>query len=111
MSKLDTGLERAQKRAAAAEVDVRTVSASPVLEYLNGLLEEYRTLDEGQVATYIPELGRADPRWFGGSFGGCDVLRAPRSDERAHRYGVSWAGPSAKDARRRQERRRPRGRN
>jgi glutaminase len=28
-------------------------------------LDEYRSLDEGEVATYIPELGRADPSWFG----------------------------------------------
>ncbi len=41
------------------------VTRSPVLEYLDGLLEEYRGLDEGDVATYMPELGRADPSWFG----------------------------------------------
>ena len=38
---------------------------SPVLEFLESLLEEYRDLDDGEVATYIPELGRADPSWFG----------------------------------------------
>ncbi|HZP29904.1 MAG TPA: glutaminase A [Acidimicrobiia bacterium] len=38
---------------------------SPVLEFLASLHEEYRTLDDGEVATYIPELGRADPSWFG----------------------------------------------
>ncbi|MDQ1430025.1 MAG: glutaminase [Actinomycetota bacterium] len=41
------------------------VTRSPVLEYLGGLLEEYRALDDGEVATYIPELRRADPEWFG----------------------------------------------
>jgi glutaminase len=41
------------------------VTRSPVLEYLGGLLEEYRALNDGEVATYIPELGRADPEWFG----------------------------------------------
>jgi len=38
---------------------------SPVLEYLEGLLDEYQTLDDGHVATYIPELGQADPSRFG----------------------------------------------
>ena len=41
------------------------VQRSPVLEHLRQLLEEYSALDEGEVATYIPELGRADPSWFG----------------------------------------------
>ncbi len=41
------------------------VVVSPVEEFLASLVEEYRTLDEGEVATYIPELGRADPAWFG----------------------------------------------
>lgn len=34
---------------------------SPVLEFLTSLHEEFRTVDDGDVATYIPELGRADP--------------------------------------------------
>jgi len=38
---------------------------SPVLEKLQNLLDELRPLDAGTVATYIPELGRADPNWFG----------------------------------------------
>jgi glutaminase len=59
MTKLDTGFER------ALDLDLRAVSRSPVLEYLGELLEEYRGLDEGEIASYIPELGRADPRWFG----------------------------------------------
>lgn len=35
-----------------------------ILGYLRGLLEEYRGLEDGTVATYIPELGRADPKAF-----------------------------------------------
>ena len=54
-------LEATQDR----ERDLRTVTRSPVLEYLGGLLEEYRGLNDGEVATYIPELGQADPEWFG----------------------------------------------
>jgi len=63
MSRLDTEFERALDPDLA--LDLRTVNRSPVLEYLAGLLEEYRRLDAGEVATYIPELGRADPGWFG----------------------------------------------
>jgi glutaminase len=41
------------------------VQRSPVLEHLQLLLDEYRSLDEGEVATYIPELSQADPSSFG----------------------------------------------
>ena len=60
MTRLDAGFDRALD-----DLDLRAVTRSPVLEYLGRLLDEYRELDEGEVATYIPELGRADPRWFG----------------------------------------------
>jgi glutaminase len=39
--------------------------ASPVLDYLHRLHREYTSLKEGEVATYIPELARANPNWFG----------------------------------------------
>jgi len=38
---------------------------SPVERYLSALHERFRSLEDGVVATYIPELGKADPRWFG----------------------------------------------
>jgi glutaminase len=38
---------------------------SPIVRYLRSLHDRFRTLDEGAVATYIPELAGADPRWFG----------------------------------------------
>jgi glutaminase len=60
MTRLDAGFDRALD-----DLDIRAVTRSPVLEYLGRLLDEYRELDEGEVATYIPELGRADPGWFG----------------------------------------------
>jgi len=41
------------------------VSASPIQGYLDDLLARFRSLDDGQVADYIPELGLADPNWFG----------------------------------------------
>jgi glutaminase len=37
---------------------------SPFESYLTALLDEFRDADAGEVATYIPELGRADPNWF-----------------------------------------------
>jgi glutaminase len=60
MTRLDGGFDRALD-----DLDLRTVTRSPVLDYLQRLLDEYRELEEGAVATYIPELGRADPNWFG----------------------------------------------
>jgi hypothetical protein len=39
-------------------------SASPVLTYLEALRERLMPLRDGNVATYIPELGRADPDAF-----------------------------------------------
>lgn len=38
---------------------------SPIDDYLERLLEDCRSLTDGEVATYIPELGRANPDWFG----------------------------------------------
>jgi glutaminase len=39
--------------------------APPVARYLQGLHERFRDLEAGEVASYIPELTKADPRWFG----------------------------------------------
>jgi glutaminase len=43
---------------------MRTV-ASPLRETLRELHEKFAPLDEGRVASYIPELAKADPKWFG----------------------------------------------
>jgi glutaminase len=40
-------------------------TSSPVLDHLNELRAKYSPLVEGQVATYIPELAKANPEWFG----------------------------------------------
>src|SRR5882724_3086285 len=40
-------------------------SSSPILDYLQELHKTYAGLLEGTVATYIPELAKADPKWFG----------------------------------------------
>jgi glutaminase len=45
---------------------VRTVAMpSPLEEYLADLHRRLADLDHGEVAAYIPELAKADPRWFG----------------------------------------------
>lgn len=41
------------------------VLVSPVAAYLERLRTRYREDAAGEVATYIPELGVADPNWFG----------------------------------------------
>ena len=43
----------------------REIVPSPVDEYLQSLHAEVQDLSDGAVATYIPELSRADPSWFG----------------------------------------------
>src|ERR1041385_4599166 len=39
--------------------------SSPILDHLNQLHEQYAPLTDGNVATYIPELAKANPEWFG----------------------------------------------
>lgn len=39
--------------------------AAPVTSYLERLRSRHTTLVEGAVATYIPELAKANPAWFG----------------------------------------------
>jgi glutaminase len=38
---------------------------SPIQDYLERLHRELASIDDGQVATYIPELAKVDPRRFG----------------------------------------------
>lgn len=40
-------------------------AAAPLREVLNEMHARYATCDAGKVADYIPELARADRRWFG----------------------------------------------
>jgi glutaminase len=42
-----------------------SAAISPVEEYLNKLYRDCRHLSDGAVATYIPELAKANPDWFG----------------------------------------------
>ena len=39
--------------------------SSPLQTYLEGLHAQHLPLRDGAVATYIPELAKADPDWFG----------------------------------------------
>ena len=55
-------------RAASHIADPLTGDApvvSPIHAYLDQLHTKYVALREGDVATYIPELAKADPEWFG----------------------------------------------
>jgi glutaminase len=38
---------------------------SPIQDYLHELHARYAALTDGNVATYIPELAKANPEWFG----------------------------------------------
>ena len=40
-------------------------AASPMRQYLNELHSRYKGVKDGAVASYIPELARANPDWFG----------------------------------------------
>lgn len=53
--------------------------ASPLAGYLARSHDRHRRADDGAVATYIPELGRADPTWFG--------VAAVTLDGRVHQVG------------------------
>ena len=43
----------------------RPAVTSPLQTYLDDLHARHRALNSGEVATYIPELAKADPEWFG----------------------------------------------
>ena len=38
---------------------------SPIQGFVDRLHARHRVLRAGRVATYIPELAKADPEWFG----------------------------------------------
>jgi hypothetical protein len=41
------------------------IAICPIQRLLHALHERFAPRLDGKVATYIPELSRADPRWFG----------------------------------------------
>ena len=42
-----------------------TKHASEIQEIIDSIYDKYKTVDDGEVATYIPELGKANPADFG----------------------------------------------
>ncbi len=42
-----------------------TTATSPLRDTLHEMHAKYESLDDGEVASYIPELAKADPHWFG----------------------------------------------
>jgi glutaminase len=48
-----------------ASVPNQKPGKSPIEEYLKSLHSRHASSTEGQVADYIPELAKADPKWFG----------------------------------------------
>src|SRR5262249_53228124 len=49
----------------AHHMQSNSLCSSPVQDYLDQLHAEFSHLNDGEVATYIPELAKADPNWFG----------------------------------------------
>src|SRR5438132_7552015 len=45
--------------------DLPAEVVSPILDYLRDLHARHTSLRDGAVATYIPELAKANPDWFG----------------------------------------------
>jgi glutaminase len=58
-------LDTEPRRDAKQESRTGALISSPIKDYLAALHEKYAGLDDGQVATYIPELAKANPSWFG----------------------------------------------
>jgi glutaminase len=44
--------------------EARQADASRIQDIIDGIYEKYKNVDEGTVATYIPELGKANPADF-----------------------------------------------
>jgi glutaminase len=49
---------------AIASQEASSDDASRIQQIIDGLYSKYRDVDDGEVATYIPELGKADPNDF-----------------------------------------------
>ncbi|HEU0038418.1 MAG TPA: glutaminase [Verrucomicrobiae bacterium] len=50
---------------AGASAGLKLGCSSPIADYLQQLHHEFAGLGDGKVATYIPELAKADAKWFG----------------------------------------------
>ena len=54
-----------RSHAAAPQPQKAPSEATRIQDVLDGIYEKYRKVDDGAVATYIPELGKANPNDFG----------------------------------------------
>ncbi|MGC9526509.1 MAG: glutaminase A [Limnospira sp.] len=76
-----------------------TAVTSPFRNYLTDLYDKYKSIDEGAVADYIPELALAKPEWFGicvataagqvFEVGNCDQLFTIQSISKAFVFGLA----------------------
>lgn len=57
------GSESTEKN--ASQSDVTPWLGSQIQKIIDGIYEKYKDVDDGAVATYIPELGKANPKNFG----------------------------------------------
>ncbi len=53
------------KKTSVKKAPATASSSSPIQRILETLHRELKSNSSGEVATYIPELGKADPNWFG----------------------------------------------
>jgi glutaminase len=77
---------------------IRSVT-SPFRTYLNDIYEKYRSVNDGVIADYIPELALAKPEWFGicvittsgqiFEVGNCDQLFTIQSISKAFVFGLA----------------------
>jgi glutaminase len=61
---LPTRSDEVESQTTGAVAD-KPACSSPITDYLNYLHNEFASVSDGTVATYIPELAKADPKWFG----------------------------------------------
>jgi glutaminase len=64
-----TGINQHERSSAidgeATASATKSVCTSPIDDYVAQLHREFAGITEGKIATYIPELAKADPNWFG----------------------------------------------
>src|SRR3954452_765290 len=96
------GWHRTVTRTAGGTVDGRRSAVpdrSPVRQYLDRLYRDHHGIASGDVATYIPQLGTADPSWFAVAIatmdgevyatGDCDLPFTIQSISKPFVYGMA----------------------
>ncbi len=54
-----------QKRTGTVQTETSSSDIAQIHDIVASIHEKYKHVDDGEVATYIPELGKADPKHFG----------------------------------------------